>query len=200
MIVIVDYGMGNLNSVLYKVKKLGVDAIISSKPEDVLNADKLIMPGVGSFGKGMENLTQYGLVDALNEAVIQKKIPILGICLGMQLFTKKSEEGNVDGLGWVNAKTIKFRFNGLKVPHVGWNSLSGNSDNILTKNLLDNEFYFTHSYFVECEDTVDIISKTEYGYQFVSALQKGNIYGVQFHPEKSHRKGMKVIQNFLEES
>ncbi len=201
LIVIIDYGMGNLCSVLHKVKKLGIDSIISSNNKDILGADKLILPGVGSFAVGIENLKNYKLIDILNKKVLNEKTPILGICLGMQLFTKKSEEGNAEGLGWIDAETKRFNFTNqnLKIPHVGWNSIIIKKKNILFNDIKpDTYFYFTHSYHVYCKNEKDILCTTNYGYEFVSAINKDNIYGTQFHPEKSHKIGMKIIQNFAD--
>ena len=201
MIAIIDYGMGNLRSVLHKVKKIYNEVIITSKPEKVAEVDKIILPGVGAFDVGMENLYKYGLKDILDKKVIEKKTPILGICLGMQLFSNNSEEGNAEGLGWINAETQRFSFKNknLKIPHVGWNSVEIKRENILFRDIpKDTFFYFSHSYHLICKEEKDIVSTTFYGYDFVSSIQRGNIYGTQFHPEKSHKIGMKVIQNFLE--
>ncbi|PIN69093.1 imidazole glycerol phosphate synthase subunit HisH [Candidatus Woesearchaeota archaeon CG11_big_fil_rev_8_21_14_0_20_43_8] len=197
MIIIVDYGMGNLRSVHHKVSKLGVGVKVSSDPKDILEADKLILPGVGSFAAGMKNLKELGLIEALEKRVLEDKIPILGICLGMQLFTNMSEEGNVKGLAWIDAKTIRFTCD-LKVPHVGWNDLRISRKSTLFKGVpKGTHFYFTHSYHVVCNDKKDVLATTEYGYDFSSALQKENIYGTQFHPEKSHKKGMRIMENFI---
>lgn len=201
MIVIIDYGVGNLRSVQHKVTKLEIDSFICSDPEEISKADKIILPGVGSFAIGIDNLQKKGFVEVLNKKVLEEKIPILGICLGMQLLTKKSEEGNVNGLGWIDAETKKFSFKekNLRIPHVGWNSIDIKKDNILFKDIpQDTYFYFTHSYHVCCKDKKDILTTTNYGYDFVSSIQKDNIYGVQFHPEKSHKIGMKIIKNFAE--
>jgi glutamine amidotransferase len=204
MIVVVDYGMGNLHSVLHKLNKLGVDALVSKKPEDIEVAEKLILPGVGSFAAGMKNLNERGLIDVLNREVVDNKKPLLGICLGMQLLTKHSQEGDVDGFGWIDAQTKKFSFkqgDNLRIPHVGWNTLEKTSDDPLLSGVeVGQRFYFTHSYHVS--DIADdfVLAKTNYGYDFASVVRKENIYGVQFHPEKSHKKGMIVIKNFLEGS
>lgn len=203
MLIIVDYGMGNLGSILNMMKKIGASANISSKVEDIEKADKLILPGVGSFDNGMKNINELGLLPALNSKVIEHKTPILGICLGMQLLTRKSEEGKLPGLGWVNADTIKFNFTKgqthLKVPHMGWNSVLFAQNNILSKGLEEEpRFYFVHSYHVVCKGDEDVIGKTFYGYEFASAIQKENILGVQFHPEKSHKYGLRILKNFVE--
>jgi glutamine amidotransferase len=200
MIVIVDYGMGNMRSVLHKVTKLNLDVVVSNDPVDIEKADKLILPGVGSFAAGMNNLKDFGLIQVLEKKVVDGKIPILGICLGMQLLTKHSEEGDADGLGWVDAETKRFSFptgNGLRIPHVGWNTLTHVRDSHVLDGFDENmRFYFTHSYHVVCADDGDIVAQTNYGYDFTSILEKDNIVGVQFHPEKSHVKGMQLIKNF----
>jgi glutamine amidotransferase len=203
MIVIVDYGLGNLGSIKNMFKKIGTEAVISSNSSDIERAKKLILPGVGRFDQGMMNLRNLDLVGVLTEKVIQKKTPILGICLGMQLFTKHSEEGPSDGLGWIDAETIRFRFGSsqgqLKIPHMGWNLIKIEQKEALVGEMYSEpRFYFVHSYHVVCKNEGDILSKTFHGYEFVSAIRKENIYGVQFHPEKSHKFGMKLLSNFVE--
>jgi len=203
MIVIVDYGMGNLGSILNMLKYLKVEAKISSNVSDIEIADKLILPGVGAFDNGMKNLQNLGLIPYLKKQVIDKKTPILGICLGMQLFTKKSEEGTALGLGWVDAETTRFHFNEsntkLKIPHMGWNTVQIHDTSTFYKNMgEDVRFYFVHSYHVICHNQNNILTSTTYGYSFPSSIQSQNIYGVQFHPEKSHKFGMKLFKNFAE--
>lgn len=201
MIVIVDYGMGNLRSVQKAFERVRIQATISSVREDIINADKLVLPGVGHFQHGINNLKSRGLFDLLNEMVLEKKKPVIGICLGMQLMTEFSEEGNCSGFGWIKAKTRKFVFNGngLKIPHMGWNNLSIRSNETIFKDITpENFFYFVHSYCVSCEDENDILAETEYGRKFVSSFQKENIFGCQFHPEKSHDKGLLILKNFAE--
>ena len=202
MIVIVNYGMGNLHSVYTQCKRIGFEPIISSDPTHINNADKLILPGVGHFSKGMEKFYDLNLVDVLCERVLQQNIPILGICLGMQLLSKKSEEGNVTGLGWIEAETNRFSIENkqkYKIPHMGWNNIyTKNNSPIMHGVSKSDDFYFVHSYHLECEDEDIIIGETDYCYRFVSAIQKDNIYGTQFHPEKSHDSGLKILKNFLE--
>ncbi len=200
-ILIIDYGMGNLGSIANMLKRIGADAIISGNPDEIEKADKLILPGVGAFDNGMKNLKERGLLDLLNKKVLSEKIPILGICLGIQLFTKKSEEGNLNGLAWLDAETVKFKFDesdiGLKIPHMGWNNVETMKDSSLFRGLEnENKFYFVHSYHVACADRTDILSSTEYGVKFTSSILKENIAGVQFHPEKSHKFGMRLLENF----
>ncbi len=203
MITIVNYGMGNLASILNMLRKVGVEATLSSSISDIEEADKLILPGVGAFQSGMKKLNDLGFVPALNNKVIKEKTPILGICLGMQLFTKKSEEGDLPGLGWIDAETIRFKFDetqtNMKVPHMGWNVVKPNGQSCMFNDMPeDPRFYFVHSYHVECVDKRDILSTTHYGYDFVSSVQRENIIGCQFHPEKSHKFGFKFLKNFVE--
>jgi glutamine amidotransferase len=199
--VIVNYGMGNLNSVHKKVNKISGNAIISSNPAEILEASKLILPGVGHFAKAVHNLHELKLWDTLNEAVLVRKIPILGICLGMQLMTKKSEEGNIEGFGWFNADVIHFMVNDKlkhKVPHMGWNSIRPTKPSRLLNGLqYKPELYFVHSYHVVSHSAEEVLAITNYEYDFASGLEKGNIYGLQFHPEKSHDTGEKILENFL---
>jgi glutamine amidotransferase len=201
-IVIIDYGMGNLRSVLNRFERLGASVSLSSDPETILRAKKLILPGVGHFATGMKNLNALGLIDVLYQKVIVGQTPILGICLGLQLFSEYSEEGNSSGLGWIKSKTVRFSLgdetNKLKVPHMGWNSVNiKKSSNFLNGIIESDLFYFVHSYHIVCIDKEDILSTTDYGYEFVSAIQKGNIYGTQFHPEKSHEWGAILLRNFI---
>lgn len=203
MVVVLDYKMGNLGSIINMLKKIGAEGIISSKPEEIKRADKLILPGVGSFDEGIKHLKDSGLLSVIEERVIGYKVPILGICLGMQLFAKGSEEGVSEGLGWIDGETRKFVFdnNDLKIPHMGWNTVSVlKQDNLLNNMPLDTRFYFVHSYYFVCNDPSDALLSTDYGHPFVSAVKKCNIVGVQFHPEKSHKYGINLFNNFLESS
>jgi imidazole glycerol-phosphate synthase subunit HisH len=201
-IVIVDFGSGNLHSVQRTFSKLGVNAVVSRDSKLISKADKLLLPGVGQFSFGMTSLQSLGIVDVLNETALIKKKPILGICLGMQMMTQKSEEGNVDGLGWFDAETVKFTITDslrYKIPHVGWNNLLvKKTDSVLYNRTPEDYYYFVHSYHVRCNDNSDILALTEYGYPFVSAIQKENITGVQFHPEKSYEAGEKIFSNFIQ--
>ena len=200
MLTIVDYGLGNLASIRNMLKKIGVPSLISNNQEDILKATKLILPGVGHFEKGMKNLHTLGIIPALNEAVLVNRIPILGICLGMQLLTQHSEEGDTEGLGWINAKTKRFNFGNptnLKIPHMGWNDVSFTQKNDLTKDIIEiPRYYFVHSYYVECEEQENVLGICNYGFDFHAAVIKNNIAGYQFHPEKSHKFGMQLLNNF----
>ena len=198
MIVIVDYGVGNLGSIHNMIKKLGYKSIVSSSLDDIRQADKLILPGVGSFDIAMKNLNNLGMIDILNEKVLIQKTPILGICLGMQLLTKGSEEGQIKGLGYIDAYATKFDNSNLIVPHMGWNIVNIQKDNALFDNTKETRFYFVHSYSVSCSNQSDILTTTNYGKVFVSSFLKENIIGAQFHPEKSHKFGMKFFKVFLE--
>lgn len=202
MIVIVDYGIGNLQSVLRSFQKIGVSAVISSKIEDLANAERIVLPGVGSFAKGMENLRRYGLLPVLNQKVRELGTPFLGICLGFQMLTNRSEEGKVEGLGWIDAETRRFHSDGAgsryRIPHMGWNDLSATRENPLLRGLSSTScFYFAHSYYVTCHDQNAIIATTQYGHEFVTIMQKDHIFGTQFHPEKSQANGLAVLRNFL---
>jgi glutamine amidotransferase len=201
-IIIIDYGMGNLRSVYNKFKKLEIPCRISCSANDIENAAKLILPGVGHFSTAMNNLNKLGIINLLNKKVLIDKIPILGICLGAQLFAKSSHEGNVQGLGWLDASVEKFTVSDkikYKIPHIGWNSIQFESRNKLDSGLEESDyFYFVHSYHLICSNIADIWMKSEYDYKFISAIRKDNIYGTQFHPEKSHDSGLKIFQNFSE--
>jgi len=201
-ILILDYGMGNIFSVQKKIKALGLTPIISNSEEDILNADKIIFPGVGHFSNAMENLKKLNVIQSLNEKVLEQKTPVLGICLGMQLMAKTSEEGNLNGLGWFDATVKKFNIQdklNFKVPQMGWNTILINKKSDLMIGIPDqSELYFIHSFYIECSVEKDILNKTVYESEFVSAIQKDNIFGVQYHPEKSHEIGEKMLKNFIE--
>jgi glutamine amidotransferase len=202
MIAIIDYNVGNVGSIENMLKKIGCEAVVTSDLAVLQAADKLILPGVGSFDYGMKNLHDLGIIDVLKEKV-NHGTPLLGICLGMQLLTEDSEEGVLPGLGFVKAHTVKFPslWNGqkLSIPHMGWNYVRANEGGQLFCNTAeDMRFYFVHSYYVECEEQDDIIGTTEYGDWFTSAIGRDRVFGVQFHPEKSHKFGMNLLKNFSE--
>jgi imidazole glycerol-phosphate synthase subunit HisH len=199
-ITIIDYGMGNINSIKKRLVKLGIHPNISADENEIKKADKIILPGIGHFSQAMQRLNDLNLVEILNEEVLIKKKPILGICLGMQLMAKYSEEGNVNGLGWFDADIVKFRIQDTfkyKVPHVGWNQVQIKKESVIMNGIEDlSEFYFVHSYFCKCNNELDVLNYTDHESIFASAIEKENIFGVQYHPEKSHSVGEKLIKNF----
>jgi glutamine amidotransferase len=200
---IVEYGVGNLGSIINMLKKAGAKAIASSDPEVLQEAEKLILPGVGAFDAGMNKLNERGLVPLLNHLALEKKVPFLGLCLGLQLMTRKSEEGQTQGLGWLDADTLRFKFDSkqsqLKVPHMGWNTIEIRRNHPLFRDLdPEARFYFVHSFYVQSHDPEAVLAETDYGVCFHSILAKGNIMGFQFHPEKSHKYGMRLLKNFAE--
>ena len=201
MIVIVDYGLGNLGSIKNMLKKAGFPSLITDDPAEIEKADKIILPGVGAFDTGMRYLQDKGMLSILNHKAMVEKVPVLGLCLGAQLITNRSEEGVLPGLGWVNGETVRFHFdNGapqLKVPHMGWNVLQIVNDHPFLNGLPeDQRFYFVHSYHMVCRDEKNVIANTTYGYTFSSIIGQGNVVGMQFHPEKSHKFGLQVLGNF----
>ena len=197
MIGIVDYKLNNLRSVQKAFEKVGASAFISSDPKELARADKLVLPGVGAFGKAMENLDSLGLMDVVRKQVAKEK-PLLGICLGMQLlFTKSYENGTHNGLNLLQGE-IKLFPNTVKVPHIGWNQVEISKQSGILKSVTDNSFvYFVHSYYAEPKENVTL-TVTDYGVRFTSVVQKGNIYGIQFHPEKSQKSGLQMLKNFSE--
>ena len=211
MIAVIDYDMGNVGSILNMLRKIGAPAKLTSNPSDLNAANGLILPGVGAFDQGVRNLQAKDLLGPLEECVIGHKIPILGICLGMQLLTKNSEEGNLPGLGWIDARTRRFKFiddsNRLRIPQMGWNYITPRRPVTTTNPPLSNrlfaeadpesKFYFVHSYHVDCADQNDVLATATYGYEFHAAIGRGNIAGTQFHPEKSLRYGLQLMRSFV---
>lgn len=200
MISVLDYGVGNWGAIINMFKKIGAPAQAIRSPEEVLRAEKIILPGVGAFDAGISKLRESGLAEALEQRVIVEKIPCLGICLGMQLMTKGSEEGSLSGLGWIKANTVRFKLEkkiDLRVPHMGWNYVGVQKESTLFPDTNEtNRFYFVHSFHLDCEDRADVLATCSHGYDFVAAIQHEHIMGVQFHPEKSHKFGMKLLANF----
>jgi imidazole glycerol-phosphate synthase subunit HisH len=199
MITIVDYGVGNLASIANMLKKGGAQSLITSDPGALADAEKLILPGVGAFDAGMKHLAARKLIEPLNRAVLERRVPVIGLCLGMQLMTKRSTEGSETGLGWLDADTVRFRIDdpSVKVPHMGWNTMRFTHASPLADGLDDDaRFYFVHSFHLVCRDRADILGETHYGYDFASSIERDNIMGVQFHPEKSHRFGLQLLRNF----
>ena len=201
-IVVVDYGMGNIHSIVKKIKHLGGDVFVSSNSDEILKSDKIILSGVGHFKQAMNNLRKSKLIDTLNQAALVQKKPILGICLGMQLMGIKSEEGgDIEGLSWINANVKRIKVSDTikyKVPHMGWNEINIRKESILMNGVDDkSEFYFAHSYYMDVHESDLILNETEYFSRFVSAIESQNIFGVQYHPEKSHEAGDIILSNFV---
>lgn len=200
MITVIDYGMGNLGSVVNMFHRIGHHATVSKDLAEIGDADKLLLPGVGAFDAAMKRINDSGLREVLDSKANVDRVPILGICLGMQLLTDKSEEGQLEGLGWIKGSAKKFpMMDGLKVPHMGWNLTLPASPSALTRDLpQDARFYFVHSYYVQADDRSHSILRTQYGIDFDSGIGRDNIYGAQFHPEKSHKFGMSLLKNFAD--
>jgi imidazole glycerol-phosphate synthase subunit HisH len=201
MIAIVDHGMGNLGSVYNMLRKIGADSVRTADPDELRRADKLVLAGIGAFDGAAGRLAELGLVEVLNELVLERKVPVLGVCLGMQLMAHSSEEGSQEGLGWLDADVQRFSFpvgNSLPVPHMGWQVIQPTR----TSPLFDADgeeirFYFSHAYHLVCHDPSDIAATATYGYEFAAAVHRGNILGTQFHPEKSHVFGAEVYRRFV---
>ena len=202
MVAIINYGVGNLTSVLNMFRRIGADAVITADFEEIKKADKILLPGVGHFDSCIKKYNESGLRNLVEEKAFIEKVPVLGICVGAQMMTRGSEEGVEKGFGWVNADTIKFRLADkpeLKVPNMGWNELIISNPSSLWSELPeDARFYFTHSFHFNFDKDEMVIGKAVYGYEYAVAFQNGNIYGTQFHPEKSHKFGMKVLSNFAQ--
>jgi len=200
MIVILDYGIGNLNSIRNMFKKAGVDAIVSGLKEDLEKADKLILPGMGHFDNCMQKLNDSGLRPLVEKKSLEEKIPVLGICVGLQMFMEESEEGSEKGLAWVKGKTIRFDPNQMKekekIPNMGWLEIKTVKPSPILNELDNARFYFAHSFHVSPDDQKDKLIVAHYGYDFTAAVEYENLVGVQFHPEKSHRFGMQLLKNF----
>lgn len=203
IVYVIDYGAGNIASVVNMVRYVGGEAEIIDDPDLLPRVGKLLLPGVGSFDHGMKCLKDGGWIAPLRNAVLERGVPILGICLGMQLMCKTSEEGKLPGLDFMDAIVLRFKFpkdsGNLKIPHMGWNIVTACQENALVSNdIKDLRFYFVHSYYVRCMNENDIILKCNYGHEFVAGFHRKNIWGVQFHPEKSHKFGMELFRRFLE--
>jgi glutamine amidotransferase len=198
MITIVDYGMGNLGSIQNMFKRIGAASEVTGDVDRLARASKILLPGVGAFDSAMQRINASGLREVLDRKALQERVPTLGICLGMQLLSRGSEEGQIPGLGWIAASTRRFpTVVGLKVPHMGWNLVASAQASPLTADLPEeSRFYFVHSFYVQVDDPRDSVLKAHYGVTFDAAVSHGNIYGAQFHPEKSHKFGMQLLANF----
>lgn len=199
MIVVIDYGTGNLKSVANALSLFCEEVKISNKKEDIINAERIVLPGVGTFSEGMKNLRELGIIEVLNEEVINKKKPFLGICLGMHLLATQGFEGGLtDGLNWIPGKVKRFELKDLKIPHMGWNNINLKKETSLFENIPKNkDYYFVHCFHFIPDSEEDVISTCDYGIEFVSAIQKNNIFATQFHPEKSHQNGLRILENFI---
>ena len=201
MIAVIDYGIGNVGSIINMLYKIGVPSMLTYDIEQIEKADKLILPGVGAFDVGMQRLEERGLAAAIKKHAIEDQKPLLGICLGMQLLGRKSEEGKENGLGLIPFENKRFVFEGnthLKIPHMGWNIAvtTQEQDPLVKGHTKEQRYYFVHSYHAVCDSEDNVLMRCEYGYPFTAAVKNGNIYGVQFHPEKSHKFGMALLENF----
>lgn len=203
MITIIDYGLGNIRAFVNVYERLNIPVLVARNPEELKSASKLILPGVGAFDYAMLKFNNSGMRDAIEKLVLDQELPILGICVGMQMLAKSSEEGNLPGLGWIEGTVRKFdtcKSNGkLQLPEMGWNTVCPDDHNPLLLGFDDlSRFYFLHSCYFQCNRDEDVIAETDYGIRYASAINHGNIYGVQFHPEKSHHAGIRLLKNFAE--
>lgn len=200
MIGIINYGLGNVGSIASMLRRIGLLCVATCDEATLERCDRLILPGVGAFDSGVRQLEQNALVDLLNGLVLQRRLPTLGICLGMQLMMDRSEEGNLKGLGWIPGEAMRFPPDPhgiLKVPNMGWREIEVQSPTpLFATPMQERRFYFVHSYHVRCEAPCHVIATSRHGLEFAAAINKGNIYGVQFHPEKSHRFGMQLLRDF----
>jgi imidazole glycerol-phosphate synthase subunit HisH len=201
MIAIIDYGLGNVKAFANVYYRLNIPAMIVKRPSELRNVSKVILPGVGAFDYAMQKLEQSGMRQFLDEIVLHRHVPVLGICVGMQMFACSSDEGSMPGLGWIDGVVKRFNFSSLKnpliIPHMGWNNIKPIKINGLFQELdHDARFYFLHSYYFQCKKNEDTIAVTDYGGEFTCAVNSGNIFGIQFHPEKSHQWGIQLLDNF----
>lgn len=205
MIVIVDYGLGNIKAFANVYKRLNINAVYASTPEQLERATKIILPGVGAFDHAMRMLNESGLRECLDMLVLEKKIPIIGICVGMQMMANQSEEGVSDGLGWIDGTVKRFSYEceiisrQHPLPHMGWNNINSLRNSALVENLDElKRFYFLHSYYFECNNADDVVATANYGFDYACIVNHGNVYGIQCHPEKSHHNGVALLKNFAE--
>ena len=200
MITIIDYGSGNINAFVNAFKRLNIKTKIARTSDDLADTTKIILPGVGAFDHVMSSFNRSGMRDIVEKKVLEEKVDVMGICAGMQILAKSSDEGKESGLGWINGKVKLFDTSAInyktKLPHMGWNEISHNGNSLFRGIDYEARFYFVHSYYFECNEISDSIATTEYGFNFTSAVNKGNVFGVQFHPEKSHQNGQQLLKNF----
>ncbi len=196
MIGIIDYGLGNIDAFYNIYRRLNRDVLIVKNKDDLKSVDRIILPGVGAFDYAMKCLDSSGMRSTLESLALDKGVPVMGICVGMQIMAKRSEEGVADGLGWFDADVLKFDDTNLLVPEMGWNSVEHNDNAIFFGMEEHPRFYFLHSYYFKCRNNGDVIGTSDYGFRFASAVNIGNIYGIQFHPEKSHLNGVRLLDNF----
>jgi glutamine amidotransferase len=199
-ILIIDYGLGNIGSAVNMIKRAGGHVTVTSDRDKILKSKKILLPGVGSFDSGMQNLNESGLTDVIKEFIFNKENYLFGICLGMQLLFDRSEEGICNGLGLIKGDVVKFDVTdrNMKVPHMGWNSIEVKRNSPLLNSMSNSRFYFVHSYFVKCLHQTDVLATTEYGLEFSSVVNHNNVFGAQFHPEKSHKYGLQLLSNFIQ--
>jgi imidazole glycerol-phosphate synthase subunit HisH len=197
MIAIIDYGLGNVKAFATVYKKLNIPVLIATEAKDLLHSDRIILPGVGAFDYAMQRLDKSGMRNLLTDLVTKNSVPVLGVCVGMQMLANSSEEGILPGLGWIDGTVKLFDRGSMCVPHMGWNNIKPVKENKLLEGFNeDSHFYFLHSYYLKCKNDEDTISVTDYYKEFTSAANSGNVYGVQFHPEKSHEWGIMLLENF----
>lgn len=201
MITIIDYGLGNIKAFVNVYERLNLKINIARNSSEIKKASKLILPGVGSFDYAMQQLNKSGMREEIDRKVLEDKIPVIGICVGMQMMAKSSDEGLLPGLGWFDAEVKLFDIEKIpfktRLPHMGWNTINiVNNVNLFSQLNNESKFYFLHSYYFKCNQEENIIAKTEYGIEYASAVNKGNIFGIQFHPEKSHQNGIQLLHNF----
>ncbi len=201
MITIIDYGLGNIKAFINLYKRLNVETKVAHSSNEIRDARKIILPGVGAFDYAMSQLNSSGMRDELERQVFLNKVPIMGICVGMQILARRSDEGSLAGLSWIDAEVKLFDSSLIpfktRLPHMGWNTISPNNSNPLLKGFdVNSRFYFLHSYYMHCRNDQNVIAETEYGKLYASAVNKDNIYGIQFHPEKSHQNGIDLLKNF----
>jgi glutamine amidotransferase len=202
MLTLIDYGVGNISAFLNIYKQLNIPIAVAKKEEDLKDASKIILPGVGHFDYAMERFNDSGMKDRVNDLVVNDHKPVIGICVGMQMMASRSDEGKLPGLGWIDAEVKKFddkqRSTKTPLPHMGWNDVYPKDNSPIFQGLKDSKFYFLHSYYFLCNNEADKIAEADYGIKFTCAANHNNIYGIQFHPEKSHRYGIQLLKNFAE--